>query len=173
MAKIKNKHRIGQQFKNKLRPRREEAAMQVTADVMDDVLTQFPVENGHAHLAWLTALEQLPQHDQISDVISKHYHKKSKFPEAADYGSGRKIHKRNFTLVQIFNSLPFVKTMEEGGVIEPINPKGKKAPNTTEGRLYGQRTSSGIGWLKVGSRFLRRRIVYAFSIVERALGRYR
>lgn len=116
-----------------------------------------PVENGHAHEAWVTAAEevaaQLPRSANITREKEAHSSTKASGDlTAAKHGKGRVSIGKKTIRVRMTNRLPFVYKMEHGLPIT-VGVRGrtgtKSAGRGTEGELYAPRLSSpvGHGWL--------------------------
>lgn len=142
-----------------LRKKKIKVTDEVLAKLVDGVLEGNPIEDGHAHEAWLTAIESLGSpFSETLQVAGKHANKRSNDPTAKKYGESSVKEDKSSTLVVISNKLPFVKKIEYGIPItvgdetgnkgKKINPV-KRPPN--KGPLYGKR-ESGAGGLLVFER---------------------
>lgn len=118
-----------------------------------EVFRETPVEDGHAHQAWLSggteAIGAAAQQSFAESGVSPS--SLSADPTAVRSGEGRLTHGKLRADVVIKNHLGFVKILEYGGVLRPIGPGGRKIDPVQRppmvGPLYGARSSQGNGML--------------------------
>ncbi len=119
---------------------RAEAADELVAKTMTDVLAKTPVEDGHAHEAWAQALRDVNR--RTKDVLTQAEASASGDPQAAigwpgltdmagqevagNGGWGWVDEQKGVTSVRLVNELLFVEFFEKGGTLHPIRPGGKK-----------------------------------------------
>ena len=154
MTTVRESSGLQQRIERALRARREKAAALATALVMRGVMDNTPVEDGHAHEAWLQAsreaASQLGQHGgAITRATADNERFASGDETATRAGLGTVSREARKTTVRLANELGFVRTLEYGGVIEPIAPGGRKEQKVIrpgqKGRLYGPRLPEGNG----------------------------
>ncbi len=131
----------------------------VVADVLDKILVHTPVEDGHAHEAWIEAglmaskkLSRMGGGNEIEQVAVMHHSKASGDPLATQEGIGTVERTDTRFKVRLENNLPFVRALELGLTIRPIMPGGPKMPPVAKrpgqkGALYARRETDGTGML--------------------------
>lgn len=130
-----------------------QAAEEAAELALQKVFETTPVEDGHAHRAWLSGgLEAIG--GRARQALAKSGvppHRLSKDMIAVRSGHGRLSKTKLQADVTISNDLDFVEVLEFGGVLRPIEPGGRKLfpvhrpPEV--GPLYGPRSSMGRGML--------------------------
>ncbi len=138
-----------------LTQQRLRVAARAAAIVLREIMDRTPVEDGHAHAAWLQAATDVasnlgaPHNRTIGSAVSPSRTLSSRDPKAEAAGFGAVGQANKETHVTIRNGLDFVRTLEYGGVIKPIAPGGKKVKKNIRpgerGELYGDRIPSGRG----------------------------
>lgn len=163
MSRLITKPQFFKRAKERFRQQRLKIAGEASGLLIESILDNTPVEDGHAHQAWSNAASQLlpelgPHGNRLRAALGKHSGSVSGSPEAQGFGSVDDG--KDSTRVLIKNALGFVKTLEQGGVIRPIAPGGRKAPPVAKrpgekGPLFGSRESEGRGmvfWLDSNGR---------------------
>ncbi len=123
------------------------------AMALREVFRETPVEDGHAHQAWLSggteAIGASAQQAFAESGVSSSGLSHDRLAVASGTGS-KKVGKLRADVL-IKNHLGFVKILEYGGVLRPIGPGGKKINPVHRppmvGPLYGPRSSAGRGML--------------------------
>lgn len=155
MSKVRNAEKIKKRLKQRLQQKKEDTVEHVLAYLVGKLLTHQPTEDGHAHEAWLVAIDGVEkQYPTVSRVAAHHDSKRSNDPTAKKYGESSVSQEKQRTTVVISNNLPFVKKIEYGIPItvgdesgnqgKKINPV-KRPPE--KGPLYGQRQGGSEGLL--------------------------
>lgn len=132
------------------------ALRKVTEDRMQKILTQTaigvgnglmrntPVEGGHLHTAWANALGQVPG---VLEQVRRDPGE-SHDPAAAALGSATVKLTGNDQFIRLSNRVSFVRIVEYGGRLEPIDPGGTK--NSPQGTYHGSRNAppryGAISW---------------------------
>lgn len=118
-----------------------------------EVFRDTPVEDGHAHQAWLSGGTEA-----IGAAANQAFAESGVSPSRLSHdrlamasGDGKKTVAKLRADIRIQNRLNFVRTLEYGGVIRPIGPGGRKINPVMRppmvGPLYGPRSSQGRGIL--------------------------
>lgn len=163
---------------------RRNAAANVAALVVDELLAVTPVENGHAHQSWITAALEAAgglgaNGVAVSRAAAIHDGEASGDPTAKAAGHGSVVESQHATRVAIETDLHFVNVLEFGGTLTPIAPGGRKLHGIRgPGPLLSPRARVGTGllmWTDSGgsTRFARSRTFAAGGYVRRALLRVR
>lgn len=128
---------------------------EILAMLFDQILEKNPVEDGHAHEAWITAILQTNgKFKKLFSVSDSHESKRSHDPTASKYGEATVQSTKTQTLVRITNQLPFVYKLEYGLAIHVGDESGnqgrkidpvKRPPE--KGPLYGKRNQGSEGLL--------------------------
>lgn len=136
-----------------LRPLQVQVASKLTAEFMDAVMERCPVEDGHAHECFMTAMDELSGelHSPEFNATSRRYqHTRSGDPEASAGATTLIGDNRDRFVVAISISLPFIRKLEYGGTIRVGDKSGNRGPKVdpvirppSRGSLYGARHSKG------------------------------
>lgn len=129
-------------------------AARAAAITAREILDRTPVEDGHAHEAWIQAATQAmgqlsPFGGMVRRAIAGNETFASGDPEATKAGWAAVEHDANKTVVTLINRLGFVRKLEYGGVIKPTSSGRKVKPAARrpdeQGPLYGPRENVGRG----------------------------
>lgn len=152
MTTVKRSPGLKGRIERYLSQKRQSVAGRLVGVLVDSVLFNTPVEDGHAHTAWIKAAEQANKELESQDVaraVSNHSHEASGDPNAQIAGFGAVVHAPHETNVVLKNKLGFVRTMERGGTLKTIAPHGRKAGGMqTRGVLFAPRLAEGRGLLR-------------------------
>lgn len=131
----------------------EKAADSAAQTFLINVFQTTQIEDGHAHRAWLQAgIEAIgPMANAAFQQSGVPRNRLSDDPIAFSSGRGIRKTSRLHCEILIGNGLDFVKVLEFGGVLEPIEPGGRKLNPVRRppkvGPLYGPRSGEGRGML--------------------------
>jgi hypothetical protein len=147
----------------------------LTAVFLETVLNETPIENGHAHQAWISgadqAAEALWQSGRIERTAEKHRTKASGDPEAEKAGKGTVSRTKTQLIVTIWNKLPFVRKLEYGLPITVGDRGGNRGPKrhgaATIHELYAPRLPNGKGSWATGFLMWKEGGTWKFSKVRR------
>lgn len=157
MKNIRNSEQFKKSVIKNLEGRQRKIADILLAKLMGHVLDGNPVEDGHAHEAWIKAILSLKRYGKFPKlfrIMDSHQRKRSNDPIAAKMGdSDYKATKKSLTVV-ISNNLPFVRKLEygipitvgdgqgnQGKKVDPVKRPPEKGP------LYGKRAQGSEGLL--------------------------
>lgn len=181
MSTFKNASTVKLLIRKELIKRKMEAADKALAYLFGKLLTYFPTEDGHAHEAWITAVEKLKGKFTITDrVVDHHSGKRSNDPTAKKYGHASVKDSQKRLSVVIQNKLPFVRKMEYGLPITVGDESGNQGKKINpvkrpqeKGPLYGRRGpgSEGLLVFQQGGRLIKTkvRIPNETGFVDRAI----
>lgn len=128
----------------------EDAVDRVTDEFSYNLLLGLPVEDGHGHEAFATAMEKLPL-PRVSRVPDEFRGDRSGDPEAIKRGESGWASDKDHVWVSIAARLPFLRHLEEGGTIRVGDLSGNKGPKEggpdTGGQLYAPRLPGTTGLL--------------------------
>lgn len=141
------------QINNAIRQKCSDVVDEAAGIALREVFRDTPVEDGHAHTAWLSggteAIGGAAQHALVESGVSPGVLSHDRLATAN--GNGKKTVGKLRADVVIENGLGFVKILEYGGVLRPIGPGGRKINPVMRppmvGPLYGPRSSAGRGML--------------------------
>ena len=149
----------------------------IHADFAQTLLTELPVESGHAHQAYLTAIEEAVDTDSpVSVAVSSFESEASGDPTAISAASGSSFETATSVGVSITPGLPFIETLDQGGTIGKIGgiSAGRKVDGVAGiGKLYGERLGGGsagfLMWYEGGKQvFQMKRDVQALGFIKTA-----
>lgn len=152
----------------------------IHSELLDELFANLPVENGHAHQAYVSAIESanIPDAPKTQSNVSQASSSASGDPKASENAKGYYTKTDTSISVQINPGLPFVETLESGGTIEKMGGRGAGIKLNSEGPgpLYGPRVSGGrvgaLMWMEGGQKVFRMyRTVSAIGFVKKALAR--
>lgn len=133
-----------------LRALGEDAVDRVTEEFAYHLLLGLPVEDGHGHEAFSTAMEKLPL-PRVSRVPDEFRGDRSGDPEAIKRGEAGWSSTEDNIWVSLAARLPFLQRLEEGGTIRVGDLSGNKGPKEggpdTGGQLYAPRLPGTTGLL--------------------------
>lgn len=134
-----------------LRAMAVDALERVTVTFANVLLSGMPIENGHGHEAWMTALEQIPR-PKIARVPQSNMGVRSGDPEAQKRGKGTYAESSDRVSIALEANLPFLHKLEVGGTSIKVGDlsgnKGTKVGGaSTVGELYAARNTTGRGLL--------------------------
>ena len=162
----------------------------IVGDVMTAVSVTTPVEDGHAHEAWMKATMGVNsglkhKNGHSASAINNLSAFASGDPKAVEGGVGTVTKTKGTLKAKLRNHLGFVTILEDGGVISAGDENGNRGVKKTfdgkrnirpgeKGPLYGPRTSGTGGMIfwtdkSGGNHFARSRNVSAGRHVERAI----
>jgi len=181
VSKLIVKPKFHRRVERHLERHRERVAGRATAILVDEILARTPIEDGHAHEAWSRAAEDVASQLQrdgggILSAVAPYGTLRSGDPKAI--GHGFVSDTGDTLIIEMQNTLDFVKILEEGGTIRPIAPGGRKVPPAAQrpgqrGPLFGTRESEGRGmvfWMEGGkARFAPSHTVRRGNFVRDAL----
>lgn len=133
-----------------------DAIDQVTEAFVSSLLEKMPVEGGHGHEAFSTAVEGVVRQSggtglaRTSQVVGRHRGDRSGDPEAQKRGEGVFAQSADWVYVELSAALPFLRKLELGGTIKPGDLAGNigpKASPDTFGQLYAPRLPTRGGLL--------------------------
>lgn len=152
-----------------------DAAGEFTDEFFRVVDQEAPVEDGHLHQTFATALGNvgLPQ---VKGTQSAMASKGSNDPEAVAAGYGRAVGAKDSVTVTVGTDLGFVERLNSGGTQEAdvYGNRGYKAEGAaTVGQLYAPRLSEGkqgfLMWLDGGTRrYARSRVIAPHGFFDTA-----
>lgn len=155
MSHVSNTNGFVKGLMEQIEKHKETVTDAVLAHLFDNILEKCPVEDGHAHEAWITALIKTNgKYKKLLGVTDSHNGKRSHDPTATKYGESDVQVSKTKTTVTVTNKLPFVYKLEYGLAIQvgdesgnqgkKINPV-KRPPE--KGPLYGGREQGSEGLL--------------------------
>lgn len=146
MAKIKFDKEA---LRERLNQRAKTVAGEITKSFFESVSDNMPVENGHAHESFGSALQQIAELPEIIGTASQMLSKGSGDAQAASGGYGKVVESTNGIKVTVGTSVGFVKKLDDGDTITVGDGNGStgwKEPGT-QGQLYGRRYDHQQGFL--------------------------
>lgn len=150
MGRITNKTQVVRKYADQLRKMREQHADEIVALTYDRYLGGLPVaeqNSGHLFEAAITAAQKIAKRfPRLAQSLSRYEFYRSGDPKAVAAGSGRVLDNRKRLHMEFIIDLPFAATVEYGGTLGTIAPKGKKDP-AAYGVLYGPRYAGRNGML--------------------------
>lgn len=152
-SRVSANRSLMQQINAAIQARCSAAVDEAATLALREVFRETPVEDGHAHQAWLSggteAIGASAQQAFAESGVSPSGLSHDRLAVASGEGI-KKVGKLRADVV-IKNHLGFVKILEYGGVLRPIGPGGKKINPVHRppmvGPLYGPRSSAGRGML--------------------------
>lgn len=152
-----------------------DAAGELTSEFFSVVAKDAPVEDGHLHQTFATALSHvnLPQTHTVQSVLQS---QGSNDPQAIAAGYGRAFGSQKSVTVTVGTNLGFVDTLDSGGTQEAgVNgDRGRKEGGVaTTGQLYAPRFSEGrrgvLMWSEGGQRhFAVSRVIMPYGFFDTA-----
>lgn len=140
-----------EQLSKALLDRARYVAEEVTKEFFEVVDDEMPVQNGHAHETLGTGLLQCSGDlVGVGVVASQMLAKGSADPEASSRGYGQVKENKHSISVVVGTSVGFVQKLNDGETIYPGDLTGNTGPKKDredEGRLYGSRLPTGVGFL--------------------------
>jgi len=143
--------------KAKLRQMADLASDAITAEFADVLLSHMPIEDGHAHESFVTALRKLGgKYPNTQLVASSHVSNGSGDATAQRYSYGEVGRSAESQVTRFGTLLPFVRKMEYGYRIRVGDMEGRKGPKVRSdgghllhppGTLYGDREPGNTGLL--------------------------
>lgn len=155
MSKVRNADKVKKYLMSKITEKMKDVSSDAAAYLFREILQGNPVEDGHAHEAWLSALEKIKSNlPDVSGVIGQFSSVRSGDATAKKYAQAQVKTDKSSTTVCVSNNLPFVRKIEYGMPITVGDDSGNKGAKINpvkrppdKGPLYGKRASGSNGVL--------------------------
>jgi hypothetical protein len=156
MSNVTNSQDVRKWLEAELKKHKDVVLDKVSGYFAGKLLTYQPIEDGHAHEAWITAFTKTnsSQLKKLYAVLDHFENLRSHDPKASTYGDGKLIISDKSSTIFISNKLPFVYKLEHGLPIrvgDESGNKGKKIDPVKrppdKGPLYGKRSQGSQGLL--------------------------
>src|SRR5688500_13647046 len=111
MATLTNKDQFKKWIESELVKKKNDVADHIISYFAGHLLQNQPVEDGHAHEAWITAFLKANSGSKLQalyKVLDHFNHHRSHDPKASEYGDGKFQSNKSTTHVSVSNKLPFV-----------------------------------------------------------------
>lgn len=134
-------------FKNFLKQKAEDTMSMLLSKYFGTMLEKMPIEDGHAHQAYLTALEELSgfffSKRDLASVYRTHRSKGSGDHKAIMAGRGFVDWVGKKLEVRVECNLPFVRKLNEGQTIWPGDEAGRKGIKVSTAEGYAAKRQAG------------------------------